>query len=413
VRGGRYVVTVVAASMLAAGCGTTAARTPPSAGTLAAAVTRTGTQTARIAATVTVKSTGMTTSFDINGAFDFTRSRGMLAMPAPIGLTELFVPPKLFIKIPGTGTAVPHGKTWVEVDPAGAASALGPFAAVSDPADVLATLAALAGSQRTLGAGTVRGVPVTGYQLNIDPATAASKAPAGERVYLGQLFKSLGKGAIPVDVWVDAQHLVRQIRLSVRLPGGTGAAGNSQLTVTIDLYDFGAPVRVSAPPAAQVASMSQMISDGSSSYASGFASASAPAVPGSPPAVSGSLTPGQAQAAGQAVAAFWAALGRNDPAAVARTVLPAQASCVAATLQNAPTFTLSGFRIVSVQPAGNGRATVRYTVNAAVSFGGKAIAVTPPGGGVQWSVADERAGHWYVDVSTGSENGNVGAGPCQ
>ncbi len=177
-----------------------------------------------------------------------------------------------------------------------------------------------------------------------------------------------------MDVWVDGQNLLRRVALSVGLPGsGTGTLhmpGNSRLAVTIDFYDYGAPVNVSAPPASQVASMAQMITSGSSSGSSFGSGISGPAA--TPPAVSGSLTPGQAAAAGHAVAAFWAALGHADPAA----------------------------------------ATVRFTVNATASLGGQQVPISPPGsGGAQWLAAVEQAGHWYVDLST-SEDGFVGAGPC-
>ena len=36
------------------------------------------------------------------------------------------------------------------------------------------------------------------------------------------------------------------------MPGGSGAPGGTHLTMTTDFYDFGVPVRVSAPPASQV-----------------------------------------------------------------------------------------------------------------------------------------------------------------
>jgi hypothetical protein len=257
--------------MLAAGCGTTVARVQPSQGTLAAAVTKTGTQSVRIAVTLAAKS-HVPASFAITGAFDFARSRGTLTMRAPIGLTELFVPPKAFVKFTGAGASgmpLPRGKTWVEFD---AASSFGPFAVDTNPGDLLASLTAIAGSVRKLGTGTVRGVPVTEYQVNIDPAKAAAKVPSGRRASFSQMFQSLGKAAIPVDVWVDGQNLVRQFQLS--LP---------QLTVTIDFYDFGVPVKVSAPPAAQVANLSQIANGGSISAGSGSGSSSPPVGAPSPP----------------------------------------------------------------------------------------------------------------------------------
>lgn len=159
-----------------------------------------------------------------------------------------------------------------------------------------------------------------------------------------------------------------------------------------DFYDFGVPVRVSAPPAAQVASMAQFIKAGSSGSVttSGLAR---------PPKVSGTLPPAQAAAAEHVAGAFWSALGRNEPTAVAQTVLPAQRRCVRSLLTHGPKITLTSFRAVSAQPAGERRATVRFTVKARASLGGHSIPIFPQGPGrVQWLVAAETAGHWYVDL---------------
>lgn len=278
-RGGKYLVTLAAAGMLATACGTTVAQPP--AETLAAAVTKTGTQTARIAVTVSVKTKGMSISFDITGAFDFARQRGMLTMAAPIGLTELFIAPKAYVKFSGgSGMPLPQGKSWVEVDttglPADASGPLGPLGAVGTPKDLLTSLTAIAGSEQRLGTGTVRGVAATEYQLNIDPAKTEARVASGERASVGQFFKSLGKATVPVDVWLDSQNLVRRVQLSLRIPGastgGPGMSGNPQITVTMDFYDYGAPVNVSAPPASQVAKASQVMPIALSGSASASAS---------------------------------------------------------------------------------------------------------------------------------------------
>jgi hypothetical protein len=71
----------------------------------------------------------------------------------------------------------------------------------------------------------------------------------------------LQSSTIPLQVWLDAQGRVRQVAYqlslpsttgSIPLPGSTTAAASSSFTATIDFYDFGIPVDVSAPPADQV-----------------------------------------------------------------------------------------------------------------------------------------------------------------
>jgi hypothetical protein len=302
---------------------------------------------------------GMSVSLTETGAFDFAHSRGMVSMQSPVGMTEIFIPPKAYIKIPGGGDGpLPRGKSWVAVD-AGTSgelenSLLSPLGGGTDPADLLASLTAISSSVTNLGTATIRGVQVAGYRVDIDPAKAAARVPSRERAGFLGFASSLGPGAIPVEVWVDQQNLVRRVKLSLHLPGGSGAPASERVVQVTDFYDFGVPVRVSAPPAAQIASMSQFVKDGSTGTVgvSGSASpppgsASPPPGSASPPPASGTLSAAQAAAAERVVAAFWSALERNDTAAVARTVPPAQRSCVRSILSGGPKMTVTSFRVLS------------------------------------------------------------------
>jgi hypothetical protein len=281
-RAGRYLIALAGAGVLTAGCGTvhSGQSRPSAADVLAAAVTGTSTQTARIAITESIQATGMSVSFTQTGEFDFANSRGMISMSTPADMTELFLPPKVYLKVSGpVGGTASHGKTWIEVDTGTmeSESTLG-FGVGGSPADLLASLTAIAGSERIIGATAIRGVPVTEYQVNIDPAKMAAKVPAKERASLSQFATNFGKGSIPVDVWVDNQNLVRQVRLSVHVPGQSGApAGMANVTivVSIEFYDFGVPVRVSAPPAAQVTNLSGESAISIAGMASGSVAASA------------------------------------------------------------------------------------------------------------------------------------------
>lgn len=74
-------------------------------------------------------------------------------------------------------------------------------------------------------------------------------------------MKALGTGTLPVDVWVDAHHLVRQIRYQVPLPAAStsGASGSGKVALTITFTAFGAPVHLSAPPASQTADITSQV----------------------------------------------------------------------------------------------------------------------------------------------------------
>jgi hypothetical protein len=410
VRIGRFlgVLACAASTVLAVGCGTE--HVPASTGQtpdLMAAVSNTQGQTARIAATISTQSQGMTVSITETGLFDFARSRGMITMQSPMDATEIFIPPTTYIKTPDTaadGGPLPDGKTWMAMpDSATSASALlGIGGGGGDPADLLASLTAMSSGVTSLGPATLRGVPVTGFAFKVDPAKAAGKAPSADRASLEALGKLFGAAEIPVDVWVDGHNLVRQEKLTLAVPGGTGAPGGTHLVITTDFYDFGVPVRVSAPPASQVFS-EESLDPG--------AAASGSAAGTSPPPASGTLTPDQVTAAEQAVTAFWAALGSNN-AAVAGTVLPAQRSCLQSELgSGSPTITVSSLHITSAQPAGSSTATVRFTVTAQASLGGTTIPVFPQSpGSAQWLATTEMAGHWYVNIE--DSTALVFAGAC-
>jgi hypothetical protein len=399
-RAGRYLVLLAGVAVLAAGCGTERAAQTVN---VAAAAASTASQRARVTVTTAMRTQGMSISFTETGVFDFAGSRGLLRMTGPAGRPaseELFVPPEIYLKIPaGVHGLLPRGKSWVAIGAAatgGLGSALLGPSGGADPGDLLSSLTAAASQVRTLGTATLRGVPVTHLRLDVDPAKAVAQVPPGQRAGVRAFATSLGAATMPVDVWVDQQDMVRQVRWSPRLPGGSPAPGGTRFTQTTDFYDFGVPVRVSAPPAGQVTTLSHLAKGASSSVTIGKTGSPRP------PRASGTVSPAQAAAAAAAVRTFWVALGRNDARAAAQTVLPAQRACFRSML-GGPHFTVTSLAIVSVQPDGNMRAAVRFTVKARASLGGHSFPVLPEGPGrVQWLVATEASGHWYVDLARSS-----------
>jgi hypothetical protein len=393
-RGGGYLVVLAGVALVATGCGTQRAQAVD----IAAAAAGTASQRARVTVTTTARTQGMSVSFTETGVFDFARSRGVLRMNGPGGKVseELFVPPHTYVKLAGgIHGLLPRGKSWVAFGSAAGGglgtALLGPFGG-TDPGDLLASLTAASTSVSNLGTATVRGVRVAHLRLDVDPAKAASRVPSGQRAGLRAFAASLGAATIPVDVWVDQQDRVRRIRWSPRLPGGMGAPAAARFTQTADFYDFGVTVRVSAPPAVQVASFSHL---GSVSISSAISTTSRRATP---PRPSGTLSPSQAAAASEVVRAFWLALGRNDTRAAAQTVLPAQRTCFQS-MMGAPHFTITSLAIKSAQPDGNARATVQFTVKARAILDGQSFPVLPQNHGhVQWLSTTESGGHWYVDL---------------
>jgi hypothetical protein len=160
---------------------------------------------------------------------------------------------------PGVGTKkLTAGKPWIRVD----TTKITPSAdGTSNQApDASAQLAYLDHAQQVskVGTQTVDGAATTHYRMTLSPAALGSSSVHAAK-------------PIPVDVWVDAQHRVRQEKLSMDLTAAgssaspsSGAssrsAGSSEsITVTMHLRDFGTPVHVTAPPKGQVHDATQQI----------------------------------------------------------------------------------------------------------------------------------------------------------
>ena len=83
----------------------------------------------------------------------------------------------------------------------------------------------------------------------------AEAAPAGreEADQPGLLDQFQGFGGtmenIPVDVWVDADSLLRRMTMTFSMSAGSQDAGGS---LRLELFDYGEPVSVEAPAASDV-----------------------------------------------------------------------------------------------------------------------------------------------------------------
>lgn len=132
-------------------------------------------------------------------------------------------------------------------------SLLGRSGGAYDLGSQLRLLAGATDSLEPLGSETVRGTATTHLRgtLDLKKALAAIK-DAKLRTGLRSLQSGLHLPTmVPTDLWVDKDDLVRRIRqqysiptqtvAGVRVPGGKG-------TTTVDYYDFGTTVKVTAPP---------------------------------------------------------------------------------------------------------------------------------------------------------------------
>ncbi len=206
---------------------------------------------------VTIAGSGFASSRTHEGQLDFDFS--MLAGGTPGTAEFRFKGLMLYFRFPALANRLPNGKTWLSVDEQKAAQSLGvnlsqlSGAGTSDPNQYLNYLRAVSARVK-VGSETVRGVPTTHYRATVDLSRVAAQLPpdqrAGAQASIANLERATGTRTVPMEVWIDADHRIRRLRLlqNARSPGG----GTVAVSATIDYLSYGPTPPVIAPPASQV-----------------------------------------------------------------------------------------------------------------------------------------------------------------
>ena len=152
----------------------------------------------------------------------------------------------VYVKLPSalTSAMAAGGKPWVKIDLTKLAgipglSSLGSNPTTSDPSDVLQALRSVSDSVVAEGGQRVDGVETTHYRADLSLEHLVGAVPSADRAAVQQALSTLeqatGTDKIPVDVWVDSQHLVRRFEMSMDVSAPTGPAMTE--TVKVDLGD--------------------------------------------------------------------------------------------------------------------------------------------------------------------------------
>jgi hypothetical protein len=172
---------------------------------------------------------------------------------------------RFYVSSPLFESALPAGKTWISGDLAQIGREqgfdLGQIGAFgkSDPRDMLDMLRATTGQLEEVGRDEIRGVEATHYRttLDLDELRARLEKLEAKGVVDGfiESIESSGMQEVPLDVWVDADSLVRRLvmTISTKQSGRTAKASFS-----MDVFDYGEPVEVAAPPASEVVEGSEL-----------------------------------------------------------------------------------------------------------------------------------------------------------
>jgi hypothetical protein len=193
---------------------------------------------------------GQTVAFEASGSVN-TGPPPSASMDATVGgqsVSERIVGSELYIQSSLTGDK------WLRTSLPSALGAAGSATnstqlTSADPSQTLDYLRAT-GTVTDVGSDTVGGVATTHYHADVDLSRYASMLPASQQAAAEQSVQSYqqvtGSSTLPIDVWIDASNLVRQIQFDLTV------AGQGSVSFAMTFSDYGPQPAVSAPPAGDV-----------------------------------------------------------------------------------------------------------------------------------------------------------------
>ncbi|MGH8998830.1 MAG: hypothetical protein ACRDY7_05505 [Acidimicrobiia bacterium] len=181
--------------------------------------------------------------------------------------------PEAMLAGPGGG-GLPGGKPWIRMDLDAAAEAsglnLGALLEQSKQADPSSYVALLTGASDDItevGTEEVRGTATRHFKLTIDPAKMLEQAPPELKEAGKSLTATYGGTKIPAEVWIgEDDSLPRRISYRMDLASIEGAEaaglGAGTITASIDIFDYGTPVDITIPPAAETTDLADVLGAG-------------------------------------------------------------------------------------------------------------------------------------------------------
>jgi len=198
--------------------------------------------------TVVIKGSGVT-------EFDGMREEMTLSVPNIGTIEERVIGTALYVQVPkAERSALTLGSAWAQLDVnqfmqselgVSLPQVTNPYEA---PGQVLEELSGLsAGSVVDLGPAVVRGTPTTEYQADVEFTKLVGRDTAFSQV--AQVLRADTDATDqPVDIWLDSAGLVRRIDMDMNF-----VALSASSDYTCDLWGFGNPVKIEAPPPGQIA----------------------------------------------------------------------------------------------------------------------------------------------------------------
>jgi hypothetical protein len=253
-------------AVLAAGCGSAAVSETPkptSIAPIAASARKMATQaTARESLTLEIKQGSETVKGGGGGSFDFGHHSGQLSLDMKSGdqsmhMDEVIAMPVIYMRsdvfhlpaLDANGT-----QPWLKVDLQAAGKKLGiDFSSLmnASPDDTVASLGKYGTNVESLGEEDVRGVPATHYRATLDIAQLAAKDTGAAAESEKKIALLMDDTKVPFEIWIDDSGLTRRFSesFSETVPGSSDSI---KVSMTSDMYDYGASVAITIPRASQV-----------------------------------------------------------------------------------------------------------------------------------------------------------------
>jgi hypothetical protein len=203
-----------------------------------------------LVADVSIQGAGSTSS-NVNGKVQVQLKPSLviaetLEVPAGGQLTsfnEILTSKAVYTNLPGLVTQ--PGKFWAEIPFSGLSGPLGDLgqllqnATSTNPLTQVRALAGAAGVRR-IGTQVINGVSTTHYSGKVKPTAALPAVPSSLRKELRSSMSTI-KGDISWNIWLDAQHHVRELVETETVSG-------TPITVTMGVISIDQPITISVPP---------------------------------------------------------------------------------------------------------------------------------------------------------------------
>jgi hypothetical protein len=160
----------------------------------------------------------------------------------------------VYVHLPSVAGQIQKGAEWLRFDskslPSSPTKTVTGALSKADPQKALAQLTSSSAVHR-VGTSSVRGSSTTHYRLTVNAAKLVSILPKSQQSAEAKALKQLNVKSVNVDVYVDGSGYVRRVSTAISKlilqPGSRGVA----FKLSFDLYDFGAHVNVTVPPASK------------------------------------------------------------------------------------------------------------------------------------------------------------------